>query len=646
MRRRRHFPVWVLAIALVILLGVGNTAVAQKWGKVTDEEWNLTPPPQMPEADAVVLFDIGQCEITRNGIIFDRHVRKKIFNKEATAEAASIEIRCWEDDKIKFVNAQTLTPDGGIIKIGRKEFFEKKSDDWLIKTFAFPAVEDGVIVEYRYRRVHRRYPWLDPWHFQSDLFTLRSTFRLLLPEHFTYNFVAINLSPAEKKPVQEVVYQDGERVTQFMWELRDLYPDIDEPHSGLKNDYRKSLYYQLESYRSAVQYEQFAEDWANIGYRVNQWFTDYADGCSAFQGIADSLCTGLTTDNEKAECLYNYVRNTYDTRDGNYSGYAHYLHDNMQQMLDTRHGRASEKNLLLMSLLRAAGLEAYPLLIGTRNFSGFSENVQQLWQFNHLICYVAENPDGYALDTGDRSIPYPYLPAYDLVYGGLLVDGKNSRSIQLFNRERKSGRDLTATFILREDGSAICSTHVSLSGHVMIGYRELQREPAKKEMIRGKILRNRDLKFDVIHAAVFRDTAADTMCFDFQLEFHNLDEHVGDNLLFTPCIFFVSKHPFSAERRQFPIDFQFSAVYKHCIKVRIPGGMKIVHVPEDISLHTEGLRYSQLVLPHTDRVEIRSTFKVTESMIRPNQYSSVREIYDAMVNAGSEKIAITHGATE
>jgi len=632
-------PVFAAVICLVLMAGSAN---AQKWGKVTDEEWNLTPPPQMPEADAVVIFDIGTCEISWDGIIYDQHLRIKIFNKEGAEDAASIEIDYGGNDKIEILKAHTITPEGKKIKV--KEFYEKEAGYWRTKTFAFPAVEDGVILEYQLRTVHRRYSFLDPWYFQSELYTLRSEFSLLLYPGFTYNYLGKNLPEAVREPVQEEFYAGRVKVNKYAWKLQDLFPIENEPMRGLRKDYQRSLYYQLVSYRDAHNNIQFAENWAEIGDRLMPPILNFIDGGKVIEKLADSLCAGLETEEEKAERLYMFVRDEIERRGGSTSGYSGFSHENVKQLLEKKYGYVDENNLLLMALLRVAGIEAHPLMIGTRSYSSFSRGVCQLWQFNHLLCYVPAYPNGYALDTGDRSVPYPCLPADDRVAGGVLLKGKESEAIQLTHAERKSGRTVTAVIALRDDGSAVCSTHVSLCGYEMAGYDELRDEPDKRENIKNNILRNRDLDYQVHHASVFCDTVADTMCFDFLLEFPDLAEVVGENLLFAPCVFFPIENTFSAERRQFPIDFKYSVDYKYRIQVTFPPGMKLAEAPEDASFQTQGINYSRMVYPQSDQIAIHSSMSITQPMIRPNHYAAVKEIFDVLVNTGSAMIAVTNDA--
>ncbi len=80
--------------------------------------------------------------------------------------------------------------------------------------------------------------------------------------------------------------------------------------------------------------------------------------------LAADLTKGKKTDKEKLEALFNYVAD--DIRYVNYVSGEYWLPNRPQQCLARKQGDCDDKAILLITLLRAIGIEATPVLVQTR----------------------------------------------------------------------------------------------------------------------------------------------------------------------------------------------------------------------------------------------------------------------------------------
>ncbi|MEP0828868.1 MAG: DUF3857 domain-containing protein, partial [bacterium] len=185
--------IFLTVVYFILPVTIPAVIHAQNWGKVTPEEWSLTPPPDYPEANAVIVFDKGTMKVTNEVIKLSRHVRMKVFNKAGADEIGSIDIPFSDDDRLSDLDAQTITPDGKKHQVNKKDIHTKTYGTSKARTFSFPVLDSGCVVEYRYTISNQTYYRLDPWYFQSDLFTLRSEFVLILGPGFTYSSATMNM---------------------------------------------------------------------------------------------------------------------------------------------------------------------------------------------------------------------------------------------------------------------------------------------------------------------------------------------------------------------------------------------------------------------------------------------------------------------
>ncbi|HKK20284.1 MAG TPA: DUF3857 domain-containing protein, partial [candidate division Zixibacteria bacterium] len=250
---------FAVGIFLLVCCSVGSVS-AEKWGDVTDEEWNMQPPANYPEANAEVIFDIGEMKVTRDAIDFTRHVRIKVFTDKGAEDVGKIAVQYYKDDKLKGLKAQTITPDGKKYDVKGGDIHSREFGSQREKTFAFPAVVPGSILEYKYENVNQRFRALDPWYFQTDLFTLKSSFTLVLAPGFTYSSLVKNIPSFEKDPKVEDAMSTQDKL--FTWTRTDLPPVTDEPYMSAARDYLSSLYCQLVSYESPYFKQTFITGWA------------------------------------------------------------------------------------------------------------------------------------------------------------------------------------------------------------------------------------------------------------------------------------------------------------------------------------------------------------------------------------------------
>jgi hypothetical protein len=84
-------------------------------------------------------------------------------------------------EEVSHLRARTIKPDGAIVdfdgKVFEKSLVKTRGLKYLAKTFTFPAVEPGCIIEYSYT-LDLRFPYASHWILSEALFTKRARFSL------------------------------------------------------------------------------------------------------------------------------------------------------------------------------------------------------------------------------------------------------------------------------------------------------------------------------------------------------------------------------------------------------------------------------------------------------------------------------------
>lgn len=143
---------------------------------------------------------------------------------------------------------------------------------------------------------------------------------------------------------------------------------------------------------------------------VGRWYGDLqkepVEPTSAIQAKAAELTKGLTTDDAKIRAIYNFVSMKFhyiglDFGIGRYQPHA------ADDVLGNGYGDCKDKHTLMASLLKAAGIEAWPALIHTSR--KLDPEIPSPAQFNHVITVVPSGGKYIWLDSTPEVAPYQLL---------------------------------------------------------------------------------------------------------------------------------------------------------------------------------------------------------------------------------------------
>ena len=159
------------------------------------------------------------------------------------------------------------------------------------------------------------------------------------------------------------------------------------------------------------------------------------DRISADAAISDKtreLINGKNTPEEKIRAIYNYC--VQDIRYvGVEYGQAGYQPHPASEIFKNKYGDCKDKAILFITMLKAAGIEGYPVLIGTRGTPATGKDFPAL-NFNHCIAAVELDQKTVFLDITAEVCSFGDLPADD-----------QERTVLLF---KKDGYELMDTPLL------------------------------------------------------------------------------------------------------------------------------------------------------------------------------------------------------
>ncbi|HTV07164.1 MAG TPA: DUF3857 domain-containing protein [Acidobacteriaceae bacterium] len=223
-------------------------------------------------------------------------------------------------------------------------------------------------------------------NFLDDVVVLDQTFQLTYPKGEYVQVLSPDYPP-------KVTSQNGR--TTYSWHYSQL-----KPTSQLKPPTPDP------NALPDVSYTTF-KTWQQVG----DWYAGLAKGRDAvtpdIQAKVNQLIQGKTTDEEKIKAIYHFV-STQVRYIGVDFGIGRYQPHTAETVFENQYGDCKDKDTLLSAMLKAAGFDAWPALIGTT--AQLHTDLPTPAQFDHVITVVSlPNNRIIWLDSTPEVTPYRYL---------------------------------------------------------------------------------------------------------------------------------------------------------------------------------------------------------------------------------------------
>lgn len=633
------------------------TPETQPYGKIDQADLELKACDFEKDANAEVLFNKGNVYygIDLGTITEEVHKRIKIFNDNGKS-AADIHIKYWSGDHLEYITglqAQTINLVDGkvqITKLDKKQIFTKAIDKYISElTFTMPDIKPGSVIEFKYNWNANDYADIPDWEFQEKLPVRYSEFAVGIPDVFYFrpqSRLTMPLSKMTTKTDGRSFMYDGqaypyniESATRGMSDIPSLR---DEPFMSSYVDNVQSIRFQLVSVKPMGGFiKTFMDSWAKVG----GYLADKDDfGGQLRRKLANedgiiSKAKSLKSDDERIAYVFNEVKNTMKWNDED----DRYTNDGTVKAWETRTGNSAEINLILYHLLKQSGVDAYPMIVSTREHGKVILYYTSTLQFNRAVVYVPiDSTKHYVLDATSKYNTYNETPAELLNSSGLYIDKQKklydivylkkeqpARQIVLINAEIKPGGKL--------DGEA----QIASTSYNRINTVERYKKDGEKKYI--DYLRNDDNNLK-ISSVSFENMDVDTLPLAQKITFGLDLAGSDDNYIYlNPNLFSPLKtNPFLSETRATDIDFGYPRNYTINGVYKVPAGYKVDALPKSVSMvmPDKSVSFRRLVAEQDGTITIRFVINYSQAEYSKDNYPDFHEFFKKMHEMLNEQIIL------
>lgn len=597
-----------------------------KFGNISEKEWDMEQCEFDSTASAVILMEKCYIHFSTGKAYFRIHKRIKILDDRGM-EYGDLRIPYYHNENLEWVSAfkgatYIKNENGKVEKIpAKEEFKEKKNKFWSTYSVPFPAVKKGAIIEYKYEFVTGNLLSLEPWEFQHEIPTVYSKLNFELPNYIQYSILGFGERYQAK-------YDEKDRKE---WVLENLPGYKYEDFVYNPKDYIDQVRFQAFSHLTQQGWEEIVKDWNALGEDILQnHYNRIFRRTKKLEETVNALVAGITSEEERVKTIFDYVRNTY-TWNGFYSIYPS---RSIDEVIKKKTGNIAGMNLLLIGLLKNAGIKTEPVLISTRTHGKPIRNFPLLNQFDNVICLV-ELQDGSKLlmDAVNRGgiLPYNLLPKEDLNYVGLKVEkgsvnwinipfSKKSKSQTLIELDLQQG---TGTMTLKYKGYPASEKRLDLA----------EGKPLFEKVILENITGEETNV--ILNEIIDQKEPEKSLVVKYDLEAPDVSQL--ETIYFNPGDWSdLKESPFKKEERTLPVELPYPFNYQLALKIKLPEGYQLEDAPEDVALAlpSDLGSFNYSVKSINGSVLVNARLKMSGVYMNPSSYFYLKEFYERM----SEKI--------
>jgi hypothetical protein len=643
-------------IAAVILLGaavcrVPSSSAADEWLPISPEELKMTSVPEAPGAPAVYLFR----QVDRNdaqGRANERnYARIKILTEEGR-KYADVEIPYFKNEgSIINVKARTVRPDGTIANFEGKPFdktiVKARGLKYLAKTFTLPDVQVGSIIEYQYTyNPQEGYVYDSTWILSEELFTVRGKFSLKPDASFNVRWSTPVGLPAGNTPPKDdhgTFRMEAQKVPAF--QIEDFMP----PENELK--YRVEFTYVDNSNMETVP-DKF---WKKEGQRLNSGIETFVGKRKAMEQAVAQIVSASDTPEVKLQKIYAKVQTlrntTFEAEKTEQEKKREKEKDvnNVEDVWKRGYGNGLQLTWLFLALARAAGFEAYPVMVSVRSVYFFNPAIMNPSQLDTNVVLVKLNGKDVYCDPGTLYVPFGLLPWAETAVQGLRLDKDGGTWVRTDLPQSSVSRiERKADLKLDDTGSLAGKLTITFTGLEALSRRQEERnvdEADRKKFLEDQVKEYIPVGIDVeLTNKPDWGSSSETLVAQYDLKVPGWASSAGRRALLPVALFGATeKRVFEVSSRVHPIYFEFPFRKMDDVTIELPLGWEVSSVPPLKNQDSKAIVYTLKVDNDKGTLRLSRTLNVDVLLLDAKLYPTLRAFFQIVRAADEQQVVLQPG---
>ncbi|MCU0666334.1 MAG: DUF3857 domain-containing protein [Candidatus Omnitrophica bacterium] len=365
-----------------------------------------------PEAGTLVLLCDERVRITKeNTEISQMHYLIQVLNQRGKEDCAETGIEYDSTfEKVELEYARTIKPDGTVVDVGSRHIRDVSKymnfplySNARVYIISFPEIAENAVIEYKYKITRNKLvndkDFVTAYPLKGKDPILKARFELVVPKDRQLRFKIINeqFNDSKAKLEPQVSQDNDDKI--YSWDFKDIPQIVPEP--DMPDAVKINPTIMISSFSG----------WDSI---YKWWQGLSADKIKPDKDISEKtlqLVKGKKTAREKAAAIYEFCSRKIRYVAVEY-GQAGYQPHQAADIFSNKYGDCKDKAILLVTMLRLADLQAYPVLIPTEELYDLDKEFPSMI-FNHAIAAVMLGKEMIFMDPTCEACSFADLPSAD-----------------------------------------------------------------------------------------------------------------------------------------------------------------------------------------------------------------------------------------
>lgn len=639
-----------------------------KPGKVSPEDFKLKVYSIDSSAAAVVVAETGSSVLVGNekgwfSLEHKVYRRVHILNKNGF-DVANVTIPLYFDatgkEKVLSLKASTynLEDDGATVtvtKLNTKQdvFQDKVSENRLHEKFTLPNVKEGSIIEYEYTLKSDFLFNFQPWVFQGSYPRLWSEYNVSIP--YFYNYTIIHHGylkfDIEKNGMRNVLFSVRDHtgsgstkqssfnsnVEDRRWVIKNAPSIKDESYVASKSNLIAKVEFQLAQTRTPLAEKKIMGTWQTTATYLleHDSFGAQLGKNRSWLDEATKTASGThTTALEKAKNIYYWVQKNFKCT--KHSGV--FTDQSLKETLQNKSGSLPEINLLLVAMLRQAGIKADPVILSTRANGYTYEYYPVIAYFNYVIAQVRDGEKSYYLDATMPGLGFNKLH-FDCYNGHARVISPEAPPVYFYSDSLIEKKYTKISLQNDKDGdvSGMVTQMPSYFESLRLRENYLENPEEKTE---EKIAASFGSEYEVSDLKI---ASLDNYEKGVEMTYKLKLKPKGEAIIYFSPFFNESykTNPFKSAERNYPVEMPYGVNETFLLDMDIPEGYEIDDLPKPVKvkLNNEGDGlFEYFGVAQGRKLALRYRLVLKRATYLPEEYNTLRDFFSHVVNKHSEQV--------
>lgn len=612
-------------------------------------------------ASAIVLYETADCFI-KDGMQVTK-VRRivKIVKKTGVDEGnVSVYVHSSESDfgGISNIHAQTYNlVDGVVVKNVMPDNaikIDRGSDDFIYGKFSLPAVAAGSVLDYSYETKKEVSDIVADWEIEGEMPKLVSEFSLTYPAGISLAF-----TPQSTPEFLQFDDNQSDSASPIAYTTPLSTPDIRYYHKrwvrrnvqGIPNEnfvyngknYSERIVFRIASISqtdSWYRYKSGYFNWYHLNNRVKerrQVFGQLKDG--HYPPAKQFLKRIGAQDSDKltnAKTIYSYIRDSFV-----YKGNSLSTARDLDWVLRNNLGNRLDLNLALISALREAGMNAYPVLLSTRKSVKLNEDFPNIEGIDYVLTSLKVDGESYYLDPTGKYYPFGTIPPS--CYNGFAwLVNDTGMGIQL------DPKDIKERMVIQ-----VKTSNNSLDDyrfHIQKVFGKYTAAQKRERWLADTLLLKKDLLQDVKDAIIegklteYKVNNLNNPDATLSVEYEVKYDLPKDNIFLQPSLYnYFTESPFKSERRYNPIEMPYAIDVNYSLVLQLPEHYQVENPPTSSMLEYDDSDYYKYLIqyyPETNSLQLNTKLNMQRTIFLPKEYNDLKTFVNKIIETQQKALLI------